>query len=63
MFVNRFVSVFLKVDHSYSVCAHVLYSVLILFDKMLKSSLSEQTGRSVCGVYFGIGFLRRNLCQ
>ena len=33
------VSVFLKVDHSDSVHAPVLYRVLILFDKVLKSSL------------------------
>ena len=33
------VSVFLKVDHSDSVHAPVLYWVFILFDKVLKSSL------------------------
>ena len=34
-----FVSVFLKVDHSDSVHTPVLYWVLVLFDKVLKSSL------------------------
>ena len=56
------VSVFLKVDHSDSVHAPVLYWVLILFDKVLIKvtikafPVSASKLVDLCVVYFGIGF-------